>query len=260
MEKKNNKTQFINFNGNITPKPSGVDYSLIPGKVYTMTHLREECLEVLQEDRDFEFPSTYYLNEKDHKFIDKCIDTFNKTEKMTTGVLLSGLKGSGKTLLAKKIAVESGLPIIVIDSRVCADDIEGFFAKITDDVCVIFDEIDKYWNTRYLLGFLDGVKPTCKKLVIATCNNEKEINEYLNDRCSRIRYKKRFSGLDKDTVAGIINDVIDNKDKASAAAEYFCSNVETISHDNVIIFAEEIKNNPDDSFDEIIEFLNISKR
>ena len=56
MEKKNNKTQFINFNGNITPKPNGVDYSLIPGKVYTMTHLREECLEVLQEDRDFELP------------------------------------------------------------------------------------------------------------------------------------------------------------------------------------------------------------
>jgi hypothetical protein len=82
----------------------------------------------------------------------------------------------------------------------------------------------------------------------------------LNDRCSRIRYKKTFKGLDKDTVAGIINDIIDNKDKANAAAEYFCSNIQTISHDNVIIFGEEIKNNPNDSFDDIVEYLNISKQ
>jgi SpoVK/Ycf46/Vps4 family AAA+-type ATPase len=170
------------------------------------------------------------------------------------------MKGSGKTLMAKKIAVESGLPIIVIDKNVFADDIEGFFANVNTDVCVIFDEIDKYWNTRYLLGFLDGVKPTCKKLVICTCNNEKEIDEYLNDRCSRIRYKKTFKGLTKETVAGILNDIINNKDKSDAAAEYFCSNVATVSHDNVIIFGEELKNNPDDSFDEIMEFLNIAKK
>ena len=179
---------------------------------------------------------------------------------MTTGILLSGMKGSGKTLMAKKIAKESGLPIIVIDSKVASDDIEPFFAKITDDVCIIFDEIDKYWNTRYLLTFFDGVRPTCKKMVIATCNDEKEINAYLNDRCSRIRYKKRFGGLSKETVEGIINDIIGDKNKASAAAEYICSNVGTISYDNVIVFGEEIKNNPDDSFDDIIEFLNISKQ
>ena len=202
----------------------------------------------------------YYQSDKDKKLIKRAITTFNNTDKLTTGVLLSGLKGSGKTLMMKKLAKESGLPIIVIDKNVYPEDIEGFFAQLTIDVCVLFDEIDKYWNTRYLLGFLDGVKPTCKKLVVATCNDEREIDSYLNDRCSRIRYKKTFKGLTKDTVGGIINDIIDNKDKADAAAEYICSNMETVSHDNVIIFGEEIKNNPDDSFDEIMEFLNISKR
>ena len=111
-----------------------------------------------------------------------------------------------------------------------------------------------------MLGFLDGVKPTCKKLVVCTCNNEKEIDEYLNDRCSRIRYKKTFSGLTKEIVAGTINDIIDDKNKADAAAEYICSNIQTVSYDNVIVFAEELLNNPDDSFDEIMEFLNIAKR
>lgn len=260
MENKKNNSGFVNSNGHIIPKPFGTDYELEPGKVYTLTHDRDLYMDYLVEDKDFEFPTTYYLDDKDLKFINKPIDTFKKTEKMTTGVLLSGMKGSGKTLMAKKIAKESGLPIIVIDSKVSSDDIEPFFAKITTDVCVIFDEIDKYWSTRYLLTFLDGVKPTCKKIVIATCNDEKEISSYLNDRCSRIRYKKRFGGLEKTTVEGIINDIVNDKNKANAAAEYICSNVETISYDNVIIFGEEIKNNPNDSFDDIIEFLNIAKR
>lgn len=260
MENKKNNSGFVNSNGHIIPKPFGTDYELESGKVYTLVHDRDLYMDYLIEDKDFNFPTTYYLDDKDLKFINKPIDTFKKTEKMTTGVLLSGMKGSGKTLMAKKIAKESGLPIIVIDSKVSSDDIEPFFAKITTDVCVIFDEIDKYWSTRYLLTFLDGVKPTCKKIVIATCNDEKEISSYLNDRCSRIRYKKRFGGLEKTTVEGIINDIVNDKNKANAAAEYICSNVETISYDNVIIFGEEIKNNPNDSFDDIIEFLNIAKR
>lgn len=260
MEKKTKNNSFINIEGHIVPKPEGLDCSLEAGKVYSL--IREKGTEdlYLEEDKAFEFPKTYYLGDSDKKLISKALDTFEKTDKMTTGVLLSGLKGSGKTLLAKRIAIDSNLPIIVVDKNVYADDIEGFFARIETDVCVIFDEIDKYWNTRYLLGFLDGVKPTCKKLVIATCNNEKEIDEYLNDRCSRIRYKKTFKGLTKEIVSGIINDIIGDKKKSEAAAEYILSTIQTVSHDNVIVFGEELKNNPDDSFDDIMEFLNIAKK
>lgn len=260
MEKKNNNSNFIQHNGHIIPKPEGLDYSLENGKVYSMVYDRDYANNFLTEDKDFEFPSTHYLDSKDKKFISRIVNTFNNTNKMTTGVLLSGLKGSGKTLMAKKIAKESGLPIIVVDPKVSDDEIELFFANINTEVCIIFDEVDKYWNTRYLLSFFDGVKPTCKKIVICTCNDEKEINTYLNDRCSRIRYKKTFDSLNKDAVAGVINDIIDNKDRADAAAEYICSNIATISYDNVTVFAEELKNNPEDSFDDVVEFLNISKR
>lgn len=260
MEKQKKNNQFISLNGRIVPKPEGLDYELVLGKVYSLVYNNGDGENYLVEDKDFEFPANYYQTESDKKLITKSIKTFNETEKMTTGVLLSGLKGSGKTLLAKKLAMESGLPIIVIDKSVSAGDIEQFFARVTTDVCIIFDEIDKYWNTRYLLGFLDGVKPTCKKLVICTCNDEDEIDDYLNDRCSRIRYKKTFSGLTKDVASGIINSFIKDKDKADAAAEYACSSFSVVSHDNVAIFAEEILSNPDESFDDIMEFLNISKR
>ena len=256
MEKRN---EFINLNGHIVPKPEGVDYSLQAGKIYSLVYSRSEGDLYIEETKDFDFPEVYYQTTTDKKFVKRVIDTYKKTDKLTTGVLLSGLKGSGKTLMSKWIAKESNLPVIVIDSSVCSEDIEGFFAKITTDVCVVFDEIDKYWNTRYLLGFLDGVKPTCKKLVVATCNDEKEVDKYLNDRCSRIRYKKKFTSLSKDVVAGVINDIIKDKKQAEAAAEYCMANMSVVSHDNIIIFAEEIKNNPKDSFDEIMSFLNISK-
>lgn len=256
MEKRN---EFINLNGHIVPKPEGVDYSLQAGKVYSLVYSRGEGDLYIEESKPFEFPKVYYQTPQDKKFAKRVLDTYKKTDKLTTGVLLSGLKGSGKTLMSKWIAKESNLPVIVVDSSVCSEDVEGFFAKISTDVCVLFDEIDKYWNTRYLLGFLDGVKPTCKKLVIATCNDEKEIDKYLNDRCSRIRYKKTFESLNKEVVAGVINNIIFDKKQADAAAEYCMAHMSVVSHDNVIIFAEEIKNNPKDSFDEIMSFLNISK-
>lgn len=260
MEKKttNKTTQFININGQIVPKPEGIDCTLIPGKVYTLKQNRDYDL-FLEEDKDFEFPEQYYLSDDDNKFIKKVINMYDITKNLTLGTLLSGMKGSGKTLMAKKIAVESGLPIIVIDKSVASDDIEGFFAKIYDDVCVIMDEIDKYWNTRYLLGFLDGVKPTCKKLVLCTCNNEKDIDEYLNDRCSRIRYKKKFTSLTKEAVLGILSDMIEDKEKAKSATEFIYSHIDIVSYDNIIIFGEEILCSPSESYESILSDMNIEK-
>jgi len=257
MEKTNKKI-FIKQNDYIIPKPEGIDYELIPGKVYDFRETSGSDGPFLSESADFNFPETYYLSEDDNKFINKTIEAFNRTKKMTTGVLLSGIKGSGKTLMAKKIAKMSGLPIIVIDPGVATGNIEPFFAKTDTDCCIIFDEIDKYWNTRYLLTFLDGVKPTCKKLVICTCNKEKDIDEYLNDRCSRIRYKRMFKCLDKDAAKVVINDIVKDDDKSTKARDFLFEHTSVLSYDNVVIFAEEIRNNPNESFESIFEDLNLT--
>lgn len=256
MEKNNN---FIKSGEQIMPKPQGMDYELKAGKVYLLTCDRYSDELYLKEDNDFQLPEKYYQSAGDKRFINKVINTFAKTQKLTTGVLLSGIKGSGKTLMAKHIAMNSNVPIIVVDKSVRAMDIESFFSRIKVDTCVIFDELDKYWNTSYLLGFLDGVKPTGKKLVICTCNDEDEVSEYLNDRCSRIRYKRDFKCLGVDAILGILTDMMD-EEKACNVASFIADNLGVISYDNVIVFADEVNNNPDESLESILEDLNIEKQ
>lgn len=255
----NNKYSFIKSGDNIVPIPSGSNYSLIAGKVYELhkTQMGDACL---SEINDFEFPENYYLSENDEKFMDKIISTYNKTNKLTTGVLFSGLKGSGKTLMAKKTAIKSNLPIIVINGSVQASEIDAFFAQVSDNVCIIMDELDKNWYLPVLLGFFDGVKPTCKKLILCTANDERDIDKYFNDRCSRIRYKRVFNSIGKDVVKTVLAEYFDTEEAIEGAAEFCCSAMKVVSYDNVVTFGEEHKNNPDASFDEILNDLNIARK
>jgi hypothetical protein len=253
------KFTFIKSGDSIMPIPSGSNYDLIPGKTYELhnTQMDEPCL---SEIDSFTFPEKYYLSDGDKKFMNKVINTYKKTTKLTTGVLFSGLKGSGKTLMAKKTAIESGLPIIVINGSVQASDIESFFSKVSTDVCIIMDEMDKDWYLPRLLGFFDGVKSTCKKLILCTANDEREIDKYFNDRCSRIRYKRTFESIGKDVVKTILSDYFDTDEQIEGAAEFCSSAMSVLSYDNVVIFGEECKNNPNVDFDEILNDLNIARK
>lgn len=254
---KTSKKAFIKYNNRIVPKPEGMDYYLIPRNVYDLRY-SSGIGTYLEEGKDFEFPKNYILSKEDNRFVNKTISAFNNTAKMTTGVMLSGTKGSGKTLMAKHIAMQTGLPVIVIDPAVHSSDCEEFFSKTDTPCCMIFDEIDKYWNVSRLLTFLDGVRPTCKKLVVCTCNKEKDIDEYLNDRCSRIRYKKIFTSLDRTAAKAVILDIVGDEQKAEEATNYLFDNAKLISYDNTMIFAEEIRNNSTESLDTIFSDLNMT--
>lgn len=258
--KNNNAQEFVSHNGRIIPKVEGSDYSLVSGKIYIVEQDRFTDEVYLTEGNDFTFPSNYYLTNDDINFENRILTTFNNTEKKTTGVLLSGLKGSGKTLFAKHLAKESNLPILVINKSVASCNIESFFSKFKTDVCIIFDEIDKYWVTKNLLDFFDGVSNTLKKLVICTCNEEDEISKYFIDRCSRIRYNKTYKGLTKDIAFKLIEDRINDEARTTEAIDYIFNNVRTISFDNVNTIAEEMQLFKDDSIETIVKMLNLKLR
>lgn len=112
------------------------------------------------------------------------------------GVILSGKKGIGKSLLARMIAekgIESGLPVIIVDTAIPG--ISDFLASIEQEVIIIFDEFEKTFSKEddhrdpqvELLSLFDGIDGG-KKLFVITCNDPRQLNEFLVNRPGRFHY------------------------------------------------------------------------
>lgn len=134
----------------------------------------------------------------------RILDTFND-RKGTTGVLMVGEKGSGKTLLSKMISLEAlnqGMPTIVINEDHSGEDFNSFIQAIEQPCVIVFDEFEKVYDRdeqMRILTLLDGVYSS-KKLFIFTANNKYGIDAHFINRPGRIYYMLEFEGLEPDFV------------------------------------------------------------
>lgn len=118
----------------------------------------------------------------------------------TTGVLLSGEKGSGKTLLAKNVCyslAKVGVPTILINTPYMGDGFNSFLQTIEQPAVIFFDEFEKVYKRELqenLLTLLDGTFPS-KKLFLLTCNDQYRIDHHMKNRPGRIYYFMHFDGL-----------------------------------------------------------------
>ena len=123
----------------------------------------------------------------------------------TTGVMLAGEKGSGKSLLAKAVAIsgaEKGIPTIVINTSYHGDKFNSFIQSIDQECIVLFDEFEKTYDPddqESILTLLDGVFPS-KKLFLLTCNDKWRIDSHMRNRPGRIYYMIEFGGLDREFI------------------------------------------------------------
>lgn len=254
-------SEFIKVGERIINKPTGLDYDLVNGKVYNLKWDHYSGASYFEEDGSLSLPAKVLTTKSDDIFIKRVNTYFQKTSKLSTGVMLSGIKGTGKTVMAKVIAKNSNLPIIVVDEDYPTGRINDFFRKFETPVTIIFDEVDKHWDTEDLLGWLDGVQTNAKKLVLFTCNNEDRVNDYLKDRCSRVRYIRHFEANDN---ARFLREILRDKGIAEDNIEntytFIVNNFGLLSIDNILSFIDEKLLFPELSNEEIFNDMNISSK
>jgi hypothetical protein len=186
----------------------------LPPNIYTVVleHSKPPMLKKLDE---FTVPDILYgdVSQK----TDKVIQSF-KRRKTSTGVLMVGAKGSGKSLLARNIALtllRQGVPTIVVPHDIISATVSDFIDSIDTECVVLFDEFDKatrqhtdeYGNSSIavpqvsdsLLSLFDGISPR-KKLYILTANDIDRVNKQLLNRPGRVYYRFEFNGLDESAI------------------------------------------------------------
>lgn len=253
---------FIKRGNDIIPISKGLEYDLEPGKVYDLLIRTVWGQRVVNFtlNGEMNLPNKVYQTKADKMFIQRVLKNFNSADKNTTGVLLTGDKGTGKSVTAKVLAEEANLPIIVINPELEEKYLEGFFKEFDNPVCILFDEVDKNFDTKKMLTFLDGMHKTAKKLVIMTANDEERLSNYIKNRCSRIRYYRHYNMKDdaREYAELICEDkAIENKEEV---VNFIVDNFNYPSIDNISSFIDEVIFTKDWglTLSEVMEFMNIN--
>lgn len=253
---------FSKFGGNnfkVTPTAAMAEYAELPAQVYTV-NMSPQIGYFLTIVESFTLPKKLY---GDHTAqLNRILDTFSKRSS-STGVLLEGRKGSGKTLLAKNIAIDAiamGIPVIVINSPHCGEAFNQFIQSIDQPAVIIFDEFEKVYNDDgddqdAILTLLDGVYPT-KKLFLLTVNDSNAVNRHMIDRPGRLFYRLKFGNLADNFVREYADENLINKDHIEGLINV-CGLVEDLNFDSLQALVEEM-NRYNESAKDALVYLNVS--
>lgn len=232
-------------------------YEILPAGNYIIQETPQGEL-YLEQVEPFRINGKIYGNATRHS--DRIITTFNQRS-ASTGVMLTGEKGSGKTMLAKMLSIklaEQGVPTIIINAAWTGDKFNKLIQDISQPCVIIFDEFEKVYDKDdqpAVLTLLDGVFPS-KKLFILTCNDKWRVDSHMRNRPGRIYYMIDFQGLE-----------------ASFIEEYCTDNLKALEHIPAIksiatLFAEfnfdmlkamvEEMNRYGETPHEVIKLLNVN--
>lgn len=216
----------------------------LPKKIYNVC-MNPKTGEIYLEEFADEFVFGFKVYGLESNFINHVLTTYEHTE-TNLGVLLNGIKGTGKTVSAKMIANRLGLPVLLVNAPYPG--LADFVAKIGCPVTLMFDEFEKNFDTHEkedveLLSLMDGVFNSPYRRVFLLTTNRLYVNENLLGRPSRIRYRKSFGNLSPEVVKEYLDDNLLHKEFAGDIIEF----IDTLSISTIDILKS------------IVEEVNIHK-
>lgn len=131
---------------------------------------------------------------------DMIINGFEHSER-PIGAIFSGNKGLGKSVTCRRLCEKmlgKGYPVILVDEYIPG--IANFIDSVEQECVFFFDEFEKAFRKRSdgdvepqseLLPLFDGTSSATKRLYLVTCNNLRDLDDYLINRPGRFHYHIR---------------------------------------------------------------------
>lgn len=222
---------------------------------YDVQFNRQTAQYELHHRPGFKLPDKVYGGQDN--FSDRCLKTFKELGK-GMAVLASGPKGCGKTLTAKKLGMDSGMPVLCLIEPMAGAQFTAFLTDIPNPCVIFIDEFEKLYkdvdDRNSFLTLLDGASDN-KHLFVLT-SNDPDIGEFFANRPGRVRYHRQYDEFDQSILMEMIADKM-KKGRIRTAVEKFIERVGSVSPDVLTSLISEcqIHNEPPEKF---MDFFNIS--
>jgi DNA polymerase III gamma/tau subunit len=205
-----------------------------------------------QVSEKFEFP--YKVYNTDTQFVNRVKKTWENTQG-NMGILLNGIKGTGKTVTAEQICNNMNQPVIIVTHNYKG--LTSFLNELQQDVTVFIDEYEKIFDrSSNLLTVMDGVLKTNARLLFLMTTNNQWIDANMLQRPSRIRYIKQYGDLSLDVIMEIVDDMLIHTHHRKRTIEMI-ANLPIITMDLVKSIIQEV-NIHDEDPSVFKEFFNIN--
>lgn len=179
-----------------------------------------------------------------------------------TGVLLEGVKGSGKTLVAKRVAnaaEQAGYPVIIVGQNYFKDDFKAVLNNLGRCV-IIFDEFEKVYDERnhqaQLLTLFDGVY-NLQALSFVIVNDVARVSEHMRERPGRFWYRFRCGGVSEEVAQEFCFDHLQDLDKLEDIMK-LRKQALNFTFDHLQCLVEEL-NRYGETVEEASQILNIAR-
>ncbi len=222
-------------------------YSLLPKGTYDVCFNKMTGFFLKVHD-DLEVHEKVYGNSP--KRVKKILDGF-RTSTRNFGVILSGLKGAGKSMTVRLLAENSDYPVLLVKEP--EEGLVSFLESIKQEIIVVFDEFEKSFKGEWsrgeiespaqdmLLSLFDGIDGG-KKLFVITCNDVGMLSNYFKNRPGRFHYHFKYGLPTNDEIKEYLEDNLKEEYKFNIKNIIRCTDVADLSYDCLRAIVFELNN------------------